>query len=37
MLRWADIEQGRRDEASTMPAQDAKWPLLILYAFAGFL
>src|SRR5882757_10282937 len=36
-LRWADIEQGRRSAASAMRAQDAKWPLLILYAFAGFL
>jgi hypothetical protein len=36
-LRWADIEQGRRVAASTMRGQDAKWSLLILYAFAGFL
>jgi hypothetical protein len=36
-LRWADIEQGRRAAASTMRGQDAKWSLLILYAFAGFL
>jgi hypothetical protein len=36
-LRWADIEQGRRGAASTMRGQDAKWALLILYAFAGFL
>jgi hypothetical protein len=35
--RWADIEQGRRGAASTMRGQDAKWSLLILYAFAGFL
>src|SRR5882757_6112677 len=35
--RWADIEHGRRGAASTMQAQDAKWSLLILYAFAGFL
>jgi len=35
--RWADIEQGRRGAASTMQAPDAKWSLLILYAFAGFL
>jgi hypothetical protein len=35
--RWADIEQGRRAAASTMRGPDAKWSLLILYAFAGFL
>jgi hypothetical protein len=35
--QWADIEQGRRGAASTMRGQDAKWSLLILYAFAGFL
>jgi hypothetical protein len=36
-LQWADIEQGRRVAASAMLEQDAKWSLLILYAFAGFL
>jgi hypothetical protein len=36
-LQWADIEQGRRGAASAMLAQHAKWSLLILYAFAGFL
>jgi hypothetical protein len=37
MLRWADIEQGRRGAASAMPAQHAKRSLLILYAFGDFL
>jgi hypothetical protein len=31
------LSRGRRGAASTMQAQDAKWSLLILYAFAGFL
>jgi hypothetical protein len=36
-LRWADNEQGRRGAASAMPAQHAKWSLLILYAYPDFL
>jgi hypothetical protein len=36
-LHWADNEQGRRGAASAMPAQHAKWSLLILYAFTDFL
>jgi hypothetical protein len=35
--RWTVIEQGRRAAASTMATRDAKWRLLILYAFADFL
>jgi hypothetical protein len=35
--RWADNEHGRRGAASVMPAQHAKWSLLILYALPDFL